>query len=94
VTEAEQATAQGPTGQLGQYERVKASWSIKHFSQANPAGPDQANIPALLRRIAESIDQLGPVDVQDLILHEEITAEGPWPSITVYFHPTDRPSST
>ncbi|GAA4630330.1 hypothetical protein GCM10023196_055250 [Actinoallomurus vinaceus] len=64
------------------------SWSIRHFSQANPQGPGQADVPALLRRVADAVEKLGPVEVQDIILHNEITADGPWPSLTVYFHPT------
>ncbi|MFC5750371.1 hypothetical protein [Actinomadura rugatobispora] len=65
------------------------SWTIRHFSQANPKGRDQGDVPALLRRVADSIEELGPVKVQDLILHEEITEDGPWVSATVYFHPAD-----
>ncbi|RJO75769.1 hypothetical protein D5S18_13350 [Nocardia panacis] len=56
-----------------------------HFARANPAGPDQANVPALLRTIASTIEGLGPVTVGDLILHNEVTADGNWPSITVYY---------
>jgi hypothetical protein len=66
------------------------SWTIEHFSQANPRGDGQASVPALLRRVADTIDQLGPVDVQDLVLHSEITEDGQdWPSLTVYFHRTE-----
>jgi hypothetical protein len=63
------------------------SWPIRHFSQTNPRGPGQQDVPALLRRVADSIEELGPVEVQDLVLHQEVTAEGLWPSLTVYFHP-------
>ncbi|WP_431995987.1 hypothetical protein [Streptomyces griseoflavus] len=62
------------------------SWTIRHFSQANPPGTGQADVPALLRRVADSIESLGPVEVQDLVMHTEVTADGPWPSLTVYFH--------
>ena len=62
------------------------SWSIEHFSQANPVGDGQRDVPALLRRVAESIEALGPVDIQDLVMHTETTADGDWPSLTVYFH--------
>ncbi|MGI5171776.1 hypothetical protein ACQEU3_46265 [Spirillospora sp. CA-253888] len=65
------------------------SWSVRHFSQANPKGPGQGDVPALLRRVADSIEELGRVEVQDLLLHQEITAEGPWTNLTVYFHPAD-----
>ena len=63
------------------------SWTIRHFSQANPKGLGQNDVPALLRRVADSIEELGPIRVHDIVLHEEITEGGPWPSLTVYFHP-------
>ncbi|MFJ6707163.1 MULTISPECIES: hypothetical protein [unclassified Streptomyces] len=62
------------------------SWTIKHFSQANPAGTGQGDVLALLRRVADSIEGLGLVEVQDLVMHTEVTADGDWPSLTVYFH--------
>lgn len=63
------------------------SWACEHFSQANPEGsPEQADVGALLRRVAATLDSLGPVEVSDLVLHSEITDDGDhWPSITVYF---------
>ncbi|MBF5028436.1 MULTISPECIES: hypothetical protein [unclassified Micromonospora] len=42
------------------------SWTIKHFSQANPVGPGQDSVPALLRRIADSIGQRPGIEVQDV----------------------------
>lgn len=63
----------------------RTSWPVEHFGQANPEGPGQDDVPALLRRVAESIERLGPVEVQDLVLHTEVTAEGMRPSLTVYF---------
>lgn len=59
---------------------------IHHFSQANPAGPGQGDVPALLRRVAKTIGELGVVTVQDLTFSNEVTAEGLWPNMTVYFH--------
>jgi hypothetical protein len=64
----------------------RASWTVEHFSQANPAGKSQGDVPALLRRVADSIDALGEVEVQDLVMHTEVTEHGNWPSLTVYFH--------
>ncbi|MBL1076043.1 hypothetical protein JK358_16720 [Nocardia sp. 2] len=61
------------------------AYTINHFSQANPAGPGQGDIPRLLRTVAATIESLGDVTVSDLIMHTEITADGPWPSITVYY---------
>lgn len=57
-----------------------------HFSQANPRGDGQDDVAALLRSVADTVDELGEVTVADLVLHSEMTAEGPWPSITVYYH--------
>jgi hypothetical protein len=65
------------------------SRSIRHFSLSNPEGPDQGNVPRLLRRLAELIEESDPVEVQDVTFQTEITADGPWHSMTVYFHPSD-----
>lgn len=62
------------------------SWTVRHFSQANPRGKGQGDVPALMRRVAGDIEQLGPVEVQDIVFSTEITEEGGWPSLTVYFH--------
>lgn len=62
------------------------SWTIRHFAQANPAGPGCDDVPALLRRLADSIEALGPAEVQDVVIESEITEHGPWWSGTVYFH--------
>ncbi len=69
-------------------------WTARHFSQANPRGPGESDVPALLRRVADTLEAYGDVRVQDLVLHSEVTMEGTdWPSITVYFHrPTDTDS--
>lgn len=60
-----------------------------HFSQANPPGAGQADVPTLLRTVASTIEGLGPLTVTDLILHNEVTADGNWPSITVYYSKDD-----
>lgn len=62
------------------------SFPSRHFSQSNPAGPGQDDVPALLRRVADSIEELGQVWVQDLVLHNEVSADGDCYSVTVYFH--------
>lgn len=63
------------------------SWPAEHFTLNNPAGPDQDDLPALLRRVADALGHYGRVEVHDLVLHShhEITEDGAWPSITVYF---------
>ena len=62
------------------------TWTIEHFSQANPAGPGQDDVPALLRRVADTLASMGPIDVQDVVFHAEVTADGDCPSVTVYLH--------
>lgn len=62
------------------------SWSVRHFSQANPKGAGQGDVPALLRRVADSIEAFGDVEVQDVTFGTEITEDGPWHHLTVYFH--------
>lgn len=61
-------------------------WTAEHFSQANPIGPGQDDVASLLRRVAGSLERIGPVEVQDLILHTDVTADGLHHSLTVYFH--------
>ncbi|MFI0983782.1 hypothetical protein [Streptomyces exfoliatus] len=61
-------------------------WTVRHFSQANPFGPGCDSVPDLLRRLADSIEALGPVEVQDVVLSDEMTEHGPWRSGTVYYH--------
>lgn len=69
---------------------VSSDWTVLHFSQANPAGDGQDDVPALLRRVADTIANLGDVDVHDLVMHVEIDENGDRPSITVYYT-TDQP---
>ena len=61
-------------------------WTAEHFSLGNPDGPGQDDLPALLRRVADELEQLGHVDVQDLVLHPETNEFGDCHSMTVYFH--------
>jgi hypothetical protein len=48
-------------------------WTMNHFSQANRSGLGQGHVPSLLRRVADSIEGLGDVVVEDI-------------SVTVYYH--------
>jgi hypothetical protein len=63
-------------------------WTMFHFSQANPEGPGRQDVPALLRRVADSIEALGDVEVHDITYAVEVTAEAVEPSMSVYY---DRP---
>jgi hypothetical protein len=59
--------------------------TISRLVQANPKGPGQGDVPGLLRRVAETLAGLGPVDVTGLTLEKQPTEDGPWYSVTVYF---------
>lgn len=63
-----------------------SDYTINHFSLSLPAGENQANIPDLLRHLADAIEEEGRVDVQDITFRREYDQEGgDWPSFTVYF---------
>jgi hypothetical protein len=61
-------------------------WQVEHFSQSNPDGPDQGDVAALLRRVADTIETLGDITVQDLVFHQEFTADDADLLVTVYYH--------
>lgn len=62
-------------------------WSmVHHFAQSNPTGPGQGYVPALLRRVADSIEALGDVDVQDITFSTEVTGDEDDLTMTVYYH--------
>jgi hypothetical protein len=67
-------------------------WSCRHFSLSNPAGRTASDLPRLLRREASSIADRGimPMDILDVTISQEMTADGPWRSATVYWQPDDR----
>jgi hypothetical protein len=65
-------------------------WTISHFSQSNPAGEGQGDVAALLRRVADSIDSLGDVQIQDITFTSEPTGGEDDLTVTVYFHSEPR----
>ena len=52
-------------------------WTIHHFSQSNPAGPGQGDVAALLRRVADTVESLGDVQVQDLTFRRWSSRKAP-----------------
>lgn len=61
-------------------------FTVHHFSQANPEGPGRDSVPALLRRVADTLESMGPVEVQDVVFHQEVTDDGFPFTATVYYH--------
>jgi hypothetical protein len=50
-----------------------------------PKGDGQGDVPAL-RSVADSIEALGRVHVQDVTFGTDVTEDSPWHSMTAYFH--------
>lgn len=65
-------------------------WTALHFSQSNPDGEGQGDAAALLRRVADSLDDLGDIDVQDIVFHAAVTEVEDDLTMTVYYHPQPR----
>lgn len=62
--------------------------TCRHFSLCNPQGRTQGDLPKLLRRLATQIANLGPnTMILDVTIAQEITADGPWFTATVYYAP-------
>ena len=61
-------------------------WTISHFSQSNPAGNDQGSVSALLRRVADSIESLGDVQVEDITFSSDVADREDDLTMTVYYH--------
>lgn len=63
--------------------------TVHHLSLSNPRGARQADLPTLLRRMADALEQLRPGAVEDVGLAFEHTQGGAVPRLTVYFHPRE-----
>jgi hypothetical protein len=64
---------------------VDDGWTVSHFGQCNPEGKGQGDVAALLRRVADTIEGLGQIDVLDLVFHSETTADEDRVKVTVYY---------
>jgi hypothetical protein len=64
---------------------MSVEWTICHFSQSNPLGEGQGDVPALLRRVADHIESLGAVQVQDITFTSTPTDGEDDLTMTVYY---------
>lgn len=66
-------------------------YTCKHFSISLPQGSGQANVPNLLRHLAETLEKDTPnADVLDIVFRDEIDLSGQSiPSFTVYYSDED-----
>jgi len=60
-------------------------YTMNHFSQGNPVGEGQGDIAALLRRVADTIVELGDVKVHDITFHSELLDGEYAVTMTVYY---------
>jgi len=65
-------------------------WTINHFSQSNPSGAGQGDVAALLRRVADSLDDRGDVQVADITFASSFTDGEDDLTLTVYFDKQSR----
>lgn len=59
--------------------------TIFHFSQSNPDGPGQGNVAGLLRRVADTIETLGEIEIYDITFVSTPTADENDLTMTVYY---------
>ncbi len=70
-------------------EPMSDRWSCLRFSLANPLNDGATDLPRLLRRLADQIEEreVKAMDILDLTISNEITKDGPWWSATLYWSP-------
>jgi hypothetical protein len=61
-------------------------WTIFHFSLSNPTGPEQGDVARLLRSVANGLETLGDIQVEDITFSSEPTAGEDDLTVTVYYH--------
>ena len=73
----------------GRVGKWPTSGMCRHFSLSNASGSQEGDLPLLLRRLADQIEERGiqPMEALDLTLSSEITENGPWWSATLYWSP-------
>lgn len=61
--------------------------TAQHFSLSNPRLDGAGDLPRLLRRVADEIEarDIAPMDLLDVTVSSEMTADGPWWAVTVYW---------
>jgi hypothetical protein len=73
------------------------AYRSRHFSLSNPEGPTSAQLPLLLRRLADEIEAEGidGDDMLDLVFsNDQVTEYGGWWRATLYWSPDDDTSDT
>lgn len=64
----------------------RIGYQTQQFSLNNPKGEGQEDVPTLLRRLAATLEEMGDIEIRDLVFHPDTDDEGDsWPFMTVYF---------
>lgn len=64
----------------------QVGYRTRHFSLNNPRGEGQEDVPMLLRRLAATLEEMGNIEIRDVVFHADTDDEGDsWPFMTVYF---------
>jgi hypothetical protein len=65
-------------------------YAVLNFSLSNPMGEGQGDVAKLLRSLADSIESLGDVQIQDITFGSEVTDGEDDLHFTVYYHRESR----
>ncbi len=76
-------------GEAGEIDQVIApvtasdirAWTCNHFSISEAQG----EVARLLRKVADSIDELGNIEILDVTFNSETVGRDPDATVTVYF---------
>ncbi len=70
-------------------------WTCLHFALSNPRDDGASDLPRLLRRLADVLEsqRIDPMDILDMTVSRDMTEDGPWWSVSLYWSPDD-PSET
>jgi hypothetical protein len=60
-------------------------YKMFHFSQSNGNGPQSTKVPELMRGVAQTIEDLGDIDVQDIVFAVGLIDGEFDPTFTVYY---------
>jgi len=61
-------------------------YTINHFSLSLGRGEGQDNVAALLRHLANQLDEDSVTDISDIVFHNEVDEDGNFrPHFTVYY---------
>jgi hypothetical protein len=63
-------------------------WPVLHFAKANRAGEGENDVPALLRSVADSIEEIGAIEVCDICFNNNVDDTI---NMTVYFSRRQEP---